>query len=240
MEDSSRLCVRCREKLIIKQEGELILANINIVVPKVMKRIGCSDIDTEAIAHKIPKEINKLLPRDKVKNIMANNQPNSGFGLSGTAGCGKTMCMAFILKQYIIGYLKRDLPLNGEASLHYISAKWVSWPKFAEYIRSNFVRNQIKVLEEIEQTIHTKFLILDDLGAERRKDGYQEDFATSKLDEILDERYRRGLGTLYTTNLSPENLGEFYGARMMSRLMGRNPIIELPPLPDLRLKGTNV
>lgn len=58
-----------------------------------------------------------------------------------------------------------------------------------------------------------ELLVLDDLGAER-----STDFARDRLVHLLVQRYDWRRQTIVTTNLTPEALGETYGARLASRL----------------------
>jgi DNA replication protein DnaC len=80
-------------------------------------------------------------------------------------------------------------------------------------------------------------LILDDLGAERRKGDYQDDYAAAEIDYIVaSARYRACLPTWYTTNIPLERLAAFYGARFASRLVSESPLVELVG-PDRRVSA---
>ncbi|WP_250637008.1 ATP-binding protein [Lentibacillus amyloliquefaciens] len=61
-------------------------------------------------------------------------------------------------------------------------------------------------------------LVLDDIGAEQ-----QTEWSTSKLFEILDDR--SGKATVYTTNLSSDELKERVGERNFSRMMDNTNVI---------------
>lgn len=61
----------------------------------------------------------------------------------------------------------------------------------------------------MSDVLNIRLLILDDLGAEKRTE-----WASGKLDQIIDTRYREGRKTVVTTNVLPEKLG----ARISSRL----------------------
>lgn len=63
----------------------------------------------------------------------------------------------------------------------------------------------------------TDLLILDDLGAE-----FSSQFTVSCLYNLLNTRQNRGLSTVISTNLSPEELSRKYEDRIFSRLMGED------------------
>jgi DNA replication protein DnaC len=88
----------------------------------------------------------------------------------------------------------------------------------------------------VNDMIQADILFLDDLGSERIKGSYVEDFAASQLDVVVDERYRREAPIFYTTNLDMGGLIEFYGARLVSRLCGDNPLVVVTGLKDQRFK----
>lgn len=59
----------------------------------------------------------------------------------------------------------------------------------------------------------TRFLILDDLGAEMLHDGMRP-----MLDELIDARYQNGSRTILTTNLDPQAFKARYGERIADRI----------------------
>lgn len=68
--------------------------------------------------------------------------------------------------------------------------------------------------EYIKNLLTKKLLILDDIGScDSGK------FAETNLASIIDMRYRNGLSTLFTSNLSEEDLEAQYGARITDRIL---------------------
>lgn len=59
----------------------------------------------------------------------------------------------------------------------------------------------------------TRFLVLDDLGAEMLHDGLRP-----MLDELIDARYQSGSRTILTTNLDPQAFKARYGERIADRI----------------------
>lgn len=98
-------------------------------------------------------------------------------------------------------------------------AIFISVPKLLTIIKSSF-RNESSASEaELLEALSTvDFLVLDDLGAERvKKEEYGESWATEELFKIIDGRC--GRHTLYTTNLSSDELRRKTGGRNFSRMM---------------------
>ena len=67
-----------------------------------------------------------------------------------------------------------------------------------------------------------KLLIIDDIGAERVTEWVRE-----RLVSIINTRVGAGLSTIYTSNLSPEELKEGLGDRISSRVLGSSGVVEI-------------
>lgn len=159
--------------------------------------------------------------------------PKSGqaFGLSGITGSGKTYAMAAWMKMFIIDYaFKRNYkapnPMTFNDPVEPLELLWVSWPEAIGKLRSANAYNWSE--DWYESLAHIPFLVLDDLGAERIKGSYAEDWAANFLDRIVDSRYRYDLPTWWTTNLDMAGMIGLYGARLVSRLAGEHPLIVMP------------
>lgn len=59
-----------------------------------------------------------------------------------------------------------------------------------------------------------KLVVLDDVGAS----GVNSSFVATNLSQIIDTRYRNNLATIYTSNLSPDELNNNMGARLVDRI----------------------
>jgi DNA replication protein DnaC len=71
-----------------------------------------------------------------------------------------------------------------------------------------------------EKYLECDLLIIDDLGAE-----FVSQFTVSCLYNLINTRKNRGLSTIISTNLSPEELGAKYEGRISSRLMGEYTVL---------------
>lgn len=97
---------------------------------------------------------------------------------------------------------------------------FVSLPKLFTKIKETY--NNIGVTEdELLQMIQdVDLLVLDDIGAEQ-----QTEWANTKLFEILDDR--SGKATIYTTNLSSQELRGHINERNVSRMMENTEVIKM-------------
>lgn len=98
-------------------------------------------------------------------------------------------------------------------------AVFISVPKLLTIIKSTYRKESDYTEAELLDVLSkVDFLALDDIGAEKvRKEEEGDSWATEKLFEIIDGR--SGRHTLYTTNLSSEDLSRKVGPRNFSRMM---------------------
>ena len=73
-----------------------------------------------------------------------------------------------------------------------------------------------------DSTISCELLIIDDLGSEM-----SNTFTETQLYSIVNERLRKGLSTVISSNLSPKMLHDRYGERIFSRFMKDYDFIKL-------------
>ena len=76
-------------------------------------------------------------------------------------------------------------------------------------------------LEHIKNLSERPLCIIDDIGAVN-----PSNYDMSVLSSIIDTRYSKGLATLYTSNISPDNLELLLGARNADRILS-DIVIEL-------------
>lgn len=142
------------------------------------------------------------LSMEYVENFSLDNPKNLLF--AGLYGLGKShlsyaICKALRTRDFV--------------------AVFVSVPKLLTIIRSSYNRSSdVSESDLLDALSKVDFLALDDIGAERtKKDEDGESWAAEKLFEIIDGR--SGRNTLYTTNLSSEELARKVGSRNFSRMM---------------------
>ena len=182
---------------------------IPIILQNILKEAGLAPIEIRAQKALLPLAALQALDR-----IPAGN----GYGFSGPSGSGKTMAIASVLMDRVRHEFK-----SGRFTADFF---WVPWPEAVAYLHANF-KDSSRVEQFVNYCVSSGSLYLDDLGAERIKGNYMDDWATSHLDRVVDGRYRDGKPIIYTTNLNLGELIDRYGARLTRRLCDPNPLIEI-------------
>ncbi len=205
-----------------------------------MEQAGMSSREMTADANLIPRAVRDAM-QPAVSSFVAitNGQPvRKGFGLSGTAGVGKSFALACMFRQGAVAVARARLDRGcnvTEAAIPWFL--WRRWPEVVNRLRVTSTREG--GLEQVESILAplytTPCLVLDDLGAERVKN-YEDDWATSQLDLLVDHRHGAMLPIWWTTNLHREAVATRYGVRFYSRLCGDNPLLEVGRAADQRLR----
>lgn len=92
--------------------------------------------------------------------------------------------------------------------------------------------NSIDYMENIAHLMTSPLVMIDDLGST----GVPTEWRTEVIFSALDERYKKRLPTVITSNLTMGEIRNMYGARVESRLLDKkNKLITAFKEPDLRL-----
>jgi DNA replication protein DnaC len=224
---------------------ELSQDQVGVLVRSMGAQAGMNPRELTATWAQVPDQLKRALESrscaESALMIRSGNRYPRGFGLAGGVGCGKTFALATIFlagsdavvrARYAKGARSAEV---GRQWFH-----WVRWPQLVNELRIMSSRdNGLRDAEQQMRYLHTApCLVLDDLGGERLK-SYQDDWATTQLDLLIDGRYGEMMPTWYTTNLEVRQLAERYGGRMFSRLTGANPLVELKGAKDLRLAAVS-
>lgn len=151
---------------------------------------------------------------------------HKGLTLSGPdSGCGKT---------YAAGAVARELIRAN------VRVQWVTASRLLDLYRKSFGATWEKNPgvpsgEQVWQryAVRPGLLVLDDLGAEKVATGEAGDWARERLLDLIDHRHDGKKTLLVTTNLDERALRDKYGARIVSRLLGRSPLVTMTG-PDFR------
>lgn len=224
------------------QRANEILDGIESVVEKSLARLGLSKREIRADWGKVPRLMKDAMPRDVLKDLSAGTVPARGFGLGSETGRGKTMAIAAIMRgferarwQKFAGTLPEKAKAKPEAH-HELrqAAVWLCWPDTVATLRAHAIDGEAEAILECAEV--APLLILDDLGRERIKGSYLEDWAANQLDRLVNHRYREELPTIWTTNLLEAQLIPIYGAALVSRLTEDNPLAWVDGLPSQRIR----
>lgn len=216
-------------------EAERWIAEADQWTQRACEFAGMSAREFRATMERIPLPIKRAMPKEQVLAMLRGQEPRRGFGLGGEGtGAGKTSAMAALLRDWLRAREVRRVRAGGPPPSPRDSIlKWENWPTTVAWLRQN--GTDPRLADVLETLKRIPVLFLDDLGSERIKGSYVEDFAASQLDAVVDARYRWERPTFYTTNLDLPGLVGFYGARLVSRLCGDNPLGTVSGLKDQRI-----
>lgn len=209
-------CCRCRDRDMLnlsmekglKEQSQLIserLMNDYFLLPEKLKGSGFKDYhETNPVT-----TVAKQRAISYVKTFLASEQDRYNLLIQGNPGTGKThLCVAIARtlkeKGFIVGFLTTGQLLSKIKSTY----------NKASIITEENIFKDLKKLD---------LLILDDLGAEAS--GGNDDWRKSIIFEIVESR--SGKPTIYTSNLTDQDLPMVVGERVFSRLYDNTKFIEL-------------
>lgn len=181
-----------------------------------LAKVGLAPIELQAL---------DFAPRHQVPNAPR------GFGLTGPTGTGKSWALAYHLAVKV-DQAVRSQKDPAKAMLMWIDGEivrdrrllWVPWLNQAEAIRRRrmekvWVENWAETAEEIPT------MVLDDIGREQKDSA--NDPAQEVLQRVLEHRHRHRMPVIWTSNRTREELANFYGGPMASRILGTWPDYEV-------------
>lgn len=147
--------------------------------------------------------------------VLENVEAGEGLYIWGkSTGCGKTSWACKIMSHY---FRKIAFTTGLENEGLYIFL-----PTFLEDLRDNYDNKDPDFEQVLSMVKGCKLLIIDDIGAERVTEWVRE-----RMVSIINTRSSNGLCTIYTSNLSPEELTEELGDRIASRVLGSSKVVEI-------------
>lgn len=99
---------------------------------------------------------------------------------------------------------------------------YIFLPTFLEDLRDSYDSKDPDFEQVLSMVKECKLLIIDDIGAERVTSWVRE-----RMVSIINTRVSNNLATIYTSNLSPEELKVELGDRIASRVLGSSQVIEI-------------
>lgn len=154
--------------------------------------------------------------------LSGNSEGNKNILLSGNMGTGKTLYASILLKEIISRSIvsgvsdEKDIKFKGG-----MSALFVSEPELLTSITATWKSDGESTKALLNRLATKSILCIDDVGAVTSTHAHLLDFYAS----LIDERYKRRLPTIMTSNLEASDLRLVIGARSADRFMEKNRII---------------
>ena len=193
--DGTKTC-NCLKELIIK--GRIEASAMGRLLEK--QSFDNFDLDFYAYDEKVKErmKMNLAIAKSYVRDF-AKKKDN--LLLIGTTGTGKT---------HISTAIARELIHKGY-DVVYDSTQNIISDFEADRFRSNYGREESKS----DKYLDCQLLMIDDLGTE-----FSNQFTLSTIYNLLNESQNKGLPTIISTNLSPDELARKYEDRIYSRIIG--------------------
>lgn len=131
-----------------------------------------------------------------------------------STGSGKTSWACKIMSHYF-RKIAFDTGLENEGL-------YIFLPTFLEDLRDNYDNKDPDFEQILSMVKGCKLLIIDDIGAERVTEWVRE-----RMVSVINTRVSNNLSTIYTSNLSPEELKAELGDRISSRVLGSSQVVEI-------------
>lgn len=151
---------------------------------------------------------------------------NKNIYLYGNHRTGKTRLAVAIMKEWMLNF-RLETEYDREYQRYYV-------PRFQEFFRFVYVpdlvlaakdamnfRSDEKQFDIVEEYSSYKYLVMDDVGAEKKSD-----MSINLVNSIANHRLNRKLVTIWTSNLSIDELGSMYDLRFSERVLEN--VLELP------------
>ncbi len=191
----TRVC-RCYKEIVVR---ERIAAS---AMGKLIEKQSFDNFDLKYYEYdaKVHEKMKMILAMAKnyVKNFA---EKKDNLLLIGPTGTGKT---------HISTAIARELIHNGYDVI-YDSTQNIISDFESDRFRSNYGKEE----KSAEKYLDCALLIIDDLGTE-----FSNQFTVSTLYNLLNTRQNKGLATIISTNLSPDELARKYEDRIYSRIIG--------------------
>ena len=145
------------------------------------------------------------------------NRVAAGEGLyiwGKSTGCGKTSWACKIMSHYF-RKIAFSTGLENEGL-------YIFLPTFLEDLRENYDSKDPDFEQVLSMVKECKLLIIDDIGAEK-----VTEWVAERMVSLIHSRYSNGLSTIYTSNLSPDELKAKLGDRIAGRVIGRSRVVEI-------------
>lgn len=229
-----------REKIITEWEqknGKKLSQNWNEA-----KEPFKANYDAETLVENLYDKLTKMIPKRywgaafflcplEIKNYYLEKQyEKKGLYVFGKSGTGKTYS-AYSLTKYLVAEDCEVQIYNLPKLLNVIRATFKKDSIYDESTDDNY-HTYIRDMKDVEALENVQILIIDDIGAEKPTDWVME-----TLYQLINERCSNCKTTVFTSNLSLDELAERLGDRISSRIVQMCDVIEITG-EDKRIKNS--
>lgn len=201
----------CRKKLII--EKKYSQSNISRLVQRENFRTFNPNLYSKNLYKDYP-----ISPYENIRRIVneakayADNFPNSyrNLYIFGDVGRGKT---------FLINSIAKEILDKNYSVLYLTATKLFSFMN--DYLYA-FSEKKDELKERYDLIFESDLLIIDDLGSENDRNSNE-----SNLFEIVNDRIINKKPIIFSSNYSEDELMEFYGDRIFSRIIGSSDVMEI-------------
>ncbi|MDU5913472.1 MAG: ATP-binding protein [Anaerococcus vaginalis] len=201
----------CRKKLII--EEKYTQSNISRLIQRENFRTFNPNLYSKNIYENYP-----ISPYENIKRVAneakayANNFPKSyrNLYIFGDVGRGKT---------FLINSIAKEILDKNYSVLYLTATKLFSFMNDYLYAFSER-KEELKGMYDL--IFESDLLIIDDLGSENDRNSNE-----SNLFEIVNNRIINKKPIIFSSNYSEDELMEFYGDRIFSRIIGSSDVMEI-------------
>lgn len=206
----TQIC-RCRKKLII--EKKYSQSNISRLVQRENFRTFSANLYSKNLYKDYPISPyeNIIRIQNDAKMYVENFSKNyKNLYIFGDVGRGKT---------FLINSIAKEILDRNYSVLYLTATKLFSFMN--DYLYA-FSERKEELKERYDLIFESDLLIIDDLGSENDRNSNE-----SNLFEIVNDRMINKKPIIFSSNYSEDELMEFYGDRIFSRIIGSSQVMEI-------------
>ena len=225
--DKAKECPKCVEAKRLKKLKPKIDAMIDHEIKKSgipVNNIGLSFGGLDAT--RSPKQqaiVTRLITYVKDLVAAGKSEGTKNILLSGNMGTGKTAYASILLQAITRRAVESNIADENDLAMKGgLSALFISEPSLIHAITATWGSGATEKTQDLINRLSSKsILCIDDVGATTTTHAHLLDAYAA----IIDERYKRNLPTIMTSNLNHEDIRLAIGARSADRFMEKNRII---------------